>query len=323
MIPQEWIDQAAGRLYGRILVTPLTYDAENDLFLKWENRQVTGSFKVRGAMNKVLSLEPWERAQGLVTASAGNHGQGVALAARETGARVIVFASEEASPAKLEAMKNLGAEVRLVPGRYVEAERAGKEFASQNRAVWISPYNDAQVIAGQATLGLEMMAQLASSEVRACLVPAGGGGLLAGIGLALQRFNPRPELVGIQSEASAFLHALYHRNSQEGVTDLPSLADGLGDPVEEHSITIPIVRRYADDFLLVNEEEIARAVAYAWHRYGERIEGSGAVPLAAALTGKVRQRPALLVITGGNIQAELHAKICAQWPPSSFPGGVV
>jgi threonine dehydratase len=144
------------------------------------------------------------------------------------------------------------------------------------------------------------------------VVPAGGGGLLAGIGLALQRFARRPALVGVQAEASAFLHALYHRNSQDGVVDLPSLADGLGDPVEEHSITIPVVRSYTDDFLLVNEEEIAQAIAYAWHRYGERIEGSGAAPLAAVLSGKITPRPALLVISGGNIQVELHAKICAQ-----------
>ncbi len=320
MIPQEWIDQAVEQLDGRVRRTPLTYDTENDWYLKWENQQVTGSFKARGATHKVLSLEPWERSAGLVTASAGNHGQGVALAAKEVGARVIVFVSEEASPVKLAAMRDLGAEVRLVPGRYADAEKAGKEFAARQQAAWISPYNDPRIIAGQATLGLEMMAQLAPAEAAVCVVPAGGGGLLAGIGLALQRFARRPALVGVQAEASAFLHALYHRNSQDGVVDLPSLADGLGDPVEEHSITIPVVRSYTDDFLLVNEEEIAQAIAYAWHRYGERIEGSGAAPLAAVLSGKVTQRPALLVISGGNIQAELHAKICAQGHSASGEG---
>src|SRR5512133_61419 len=161
MIPSDWLDLATRRLQGQVEQTPLTYDPQLDLFIKWENRQVTGSFKIRGALNKVLSLEPWEQQRGLVTASAGNHGQGVALAARQVGARAIVFASNHAVPAKVEAMRALGAEVRQVPGGYELAEQTGLKFAVEQGKTWVSPYNDAQVIAGQATIGLEILEQLA------------------------------------------------------------------------------------------------------------------------------------------------------------------
>src|SRR5512138_867909 len=129
MISPEWLDLAKRRIEGQIRRTPLTYDAELDTFLKWENRQVTGSFKIRGALNKVLSLEPWEQQRGLVAASAGNHGQGVAVAGQQVGAPVTVFASQHAVPAKVDAMRALGAEVRLVPGGYGAAERAGLAYA--------------------------------------------------------------------------------------------------------------------------------------------------------------------------------------------------
>ncbi len=310
MIPAEWLDQAALRIAPHIRRTLLTNDAELNLYLKWENQQVTGSFKARGALNKVLSLQPWERQAGLVTASAGNHGQGVALAGRLTGAPVIVFASAHAAPVKLEAMRALGAEVRLVEGGYDEAERTALRFAAESGRTWVSAYNDGQVIAGQGTIGLEMIADLPPDAAPTWLVPVSGGGLIAGIGAALQRLSPRPRLVGVQAEASAFMHALFYRGTQEGVPDLPTLADGLSGAVEPGSVTIPLVKELVDEIILVNEAEIERAVAFAWRRYQQRIEGSAAVVLAAVLSGKVKG-PAALVISGGNIQPEIHAAICA------------
>ena len=186
MIPFNWLEEAQARVAGVIQVTPLTYDPQNELYIKWENHQVTGSFKLRGALNKILSLQPWERERGIVAASAGNHGQGVALAARMTQAQAIVYASEHAVPAKIQAMQALGAEVRLVPGGYGEAEKAGLEFAARSGATWVSPYNDGQIIAGQGTLALETLAQLPGAASYTWLVPAGGGGLLAGTGAALK-----------------------------------------------------------------------------------------------------------------------------------------
>jgi threonine dehydratase len=313
MFPHNWLQEAAARIAPHILRTALTFDTEHQIYLKWENHQVTGSFKARGAFNKVLTLSDWERERGLVAASAGNHGQGVALAASKTGAQAVIFASQFAVAAKVEAMRSLGAEVRLVPGGYGEAELAGLEYTRSTGATWVSPYNDAQVIAGQGTIGLELWSDLPKDLPTTWIVPAGGGGLVAGIGVAIESFGliakSSPRLLAVQSQASPFLHDLYRYGSQEHSVELPSLADGLAGPVEPGSLTIPIVKRLVHDFVLVSEAEIADAIAYCWQKYAERIEGSAAAALAAVLSGRVRQRPAVLLISGGNIQPELHRKI--------------
>lgn len=310
--PDQWIEQAARRLAPHIKHTPISYDPELNVYLKWENHQVTGSFKARGALNKVLSLQAWERERGLVTASAGNHGQGVTLAGNIFGVPVIVFASDHAVLDKIKAMQALGAQVRLVPGGYAQAEAAGIAYAQQSGSTWISPYNDGQVIAGQGTLALELLQDLAGKPQTAWIVPAGGGGLVCGIGAALSNQERRPHLVAVQSDASPFLHAIFHQGTQEGVLELDSLADGLAGPVETGSVTIPLVQRYVDDFLLVSEEEIAEAIAYAWRKHHEQIEGSAAVSLAAILSGKISERPAVAILTGGNIQPEVHARIISR-----------
>ncbi len=309
MIPYIWLQQACERIKPYIRETPLSYDEQNRLYIKWENHQVTGSFKVRGAFNKVLSLQDWELKRGLVTASAGNHGQGVALAGKTRRAHVTVFASEHALPNKLDAMRSLEAEIQLVPGGYGEAERAAITYANANLATWISPYNDGLIIAGQGTIALEILQGLDQPGTLTWVVPAGGGGLVSGIGCALQAIAPPPKLVAVQSDASSFLYNIYHHGTQVGVTELPSIADGLAGPVEAGSVTVPIVKNYVGDFVLVSEDEIRGAIKYAWERYHEKIEGSGAVSLAAILYKHVTGRPALAVISGGNIESEDHARI--------------
>jgi threonine dehydratase len=323
MISDDWIQQARRRLTGLIQQTPLTYDPDLDVYLKWENRQITGSFKIRGALNKVLALERWEQERGIVTASAGNHGQGTAYAARQVGVPVVVFASEHAVPAKVARMRALGADVRLVPGGYEAAEKAGQQYAASTGATWVSPYNDGQVIAGQATVGLEILEQLAPDIPGVVVVPVGGGGLIAGVGAALQgaaidEGQPRPQLVGVQSEASPFFYAIYHRGTQAGVVEFPSVADGLAGAVEDGSITIPMVRRMVNRFVLVTEEQITRAVCYAWERHDETIEGSAAAALAAVMNGAVDDlrmdgRPMVAVMSGGNVQPEAHRQMCIHW----------
>jgi threonine dehydratase len=309
MIPQKWFEEATRRITPYVVTTPLTYDAQLGLYLKWENHQITGSFKARGALNKVLSLQPWEQALGLVAASAGNHGLGVAIAAKIVNTKAIIFCSENAVKAKVDAIRAEGAEVKLVPGNYADAELAGKSFATSSASTWISPYNDGQVIAGQGTLALEVINQLPPNIEPIWLVPVGGGGLIAGIGVVLGARSPKPKLIGVQSEASQFFHAIYYQGTQQDVSELPSLADGLAGEVENNSITIPLVRKYVDDILLVSEAEIYQAVQYAWHQYHEKIEGSAAVVLAAIMSAKISQFPAVLIISGGNIQPEVHAKI--------------
>ena len=327
MIPYEWLEQAERRITPFIQRTPLTYDAARNLYIKWENHQVTGSFKARGAFNKILLLEDWERKIGIVAASAGNHGQGVALAGQKVGATVEVFVSDHAVSTKVEAMRALGADIHMVPGGYAEAEAAGKAYAEAQQKTWVSPYNDGQVIAGQGTIGLELLQALTSSpspkmggessplplgegvDVSAWLVPVSGGGLLAGIGASLDGQAHRPRLIGVQAEAAPFMHALFYHGSQEGIPDLPSLADGLIGEVEPGSVTIPMVKQLGDELVLVSEEEIARAIAFAWYVYGEKLEGSGAVGLAAVISGKVKERPAVIVVSGGNVQPEIHTEI--------------
>jgi threonine dehydratase len=331
MIPYEWLEQADSRITPFIQRTPLTYDAARNLYIKWENRQLTGSFKARGAFNKVLLLEDWEREVGLVAASAGNHGQGLALAGQKVGAAVEIFVSEHAVPAKLDAMRTLGAVIHTVPGGYGEAEAAGKAYAEDQQKTWVSPYNDGQVIAGQGTVGLEILRALTpgpspagggenfpllkgeGSGVRSWLVPVGGGGLLTGIGAAIREQAHRPRLIGVQAEASAFMHSLFYRNTQNGTPDLPSLADGLAGEVEGGSVTIPMVKQLADEIVLVSEEEIAYAMAFAWYLHREKLEGAGAVGLAAVLSGKVKERPAAVVVSGGNVQPEVHSEIVGRF----------
>ncbi|MCP4140212.1 MAG: threonine/serine dehydratase [Chloroflexi bacterium] len=313
MLPPEWLKAASERLAGKIHNTPLTHDAARNLFIKWENHQKTGSFKTRGALNRSLILEDWEREMGLVTASAGNHGQGVALAGQMIGADVRVFASRNAPAVKIDAMRELGASVELVEGGYHDAEEAGLAFAKRNDAVWISPYNDGHVIAGQSTIAGEILAERPETAEMTWIVPVSGGGLLAGIATFLAEQAPNARVIGVQIAASAFMHGLFYHDTQDNVEDLPSLADGLGGAVEANSITVPLIKKYVDEIILISEDEVAEALAFAWTEYGEKIEGSGAVGLAAVLSKKVPQEASVIVVTGGNIQPEIHAEILARY----------
>jgi len=309
MIPYEWVTQSAGRIRPHIRITPITHDKDENLYLKWENHQVTGSFKVRGALNKILTLDPKVLNKGLVAASAGNHGQGVALAGNMVGANVTIFCSENAVPTKVNAMKSLGANVKMIRGGYAEAETAGKKYTQYHQACWVSPYNDEQVIAGQATLGLEILDNLPVKTDAVWCVPVGGGGLISGIGIALRYNHPNSKLIGVQSAASPFFYSIFHHSTQKNVIEGPSLADGLAGSVDSESITIPLIKELVDDIILVSETEIRNAIHYAWTKYEEMIEGSAAVSLAAVLTGKIKKRPVVVILSGGNIQPELHAEI--------------
>lgn len=318
MIPDEWFEEAQERIAAHIVETPLTRDQRRGLLLKWENRQTTGSFKVRGALNKVLSLEDWEVKAGLVAASAGNHGQGVALAAGLIGAPVEVFVPQRTGSAKVEAIRGFGAQLRIVEGGYAEAEAAGRRQAAEQGKTFVSPYNDGQVIAGQGTLALEILGQLSritqgTTAIANWVVPTGGGGLISACGAVISRLERRPRLIGVQAEASPFAHSLFHRHSERGVKDKPTLAEGLSGALESGSVTIPMMERYVDDMLLVSEQEIGRAIAFAWYMYGEKIEGSAAVGLACVLGGRIQGGPNVVLITGGNIQPEVHASIVRQY----------
>ncbi len=313
MINLEIVQKATSRIFEKIELTALSYDSKLNAYIKWENKQKTGSFKIRGALNKILALAPWEQERGLVAVSAGNHGLGVAFAARLVGAKATVFLPEDTAINKEESIIRYGATVIKIKGDYSQAEEEAQNFAVKRGATWVSPYNDIQVIAGQATLGMELINQINPYDSDICLVPVSGGALVSGIGLAFQLNSIKTKLIGVQSKNSAFFYSLYHYGTMKNVRESKSIADGLSGGVERNSITIPLVRSILDDFILVDEDEIEQAIAYVWYHYNEIIEGSAAVPVAAILNKKVIANKPVLVLTGCNIQSDYHQRICERW----------
>ena len=308
------IQSARSLIASHIRTTPVTLDEHLAIWIKWENQQITGSFKPRGALNKMFSLSPEERAGGVIAASARNHGQGVALAAKTATAHVTVYVPESTPRIKVEKMEALGAEVIRVPGSFGDAEAEAIRAAKRQGKVFVSPYNDRLIVAGAGTIALELTGQCPQAE--RWLIPVGGGGLP----MAMIMGAPKAvKVVGVQSEASPYLYHEFHHGDMSQVLESPSLAEGLAGPVEPGSITIEAIHRAADMWL-VTETQIAQAIAYAYHKHGQVLEGSGAVGIAAALNGRVPKdgRTAVLV-TGGNIDPEKHQRICAEYQTGITP----
>ncbi len=315
MVNFPGVQRAMERLEDMVNLTDVTPDPklgeqlETEVCLKWESHQITGAFKVRGALNAVLSLPEERREAGVVASSSGNHGLGVSYAAKQADILAIVYVPDYASQKKIVAMRELGAEVRVVEGGYSSAEETAVRLAEEKGAVFISPYNHPDVIAGQGTIILEWLEQ--TLDLDTVVLPVGGGGLGSGIGLALKALRPTSHLIGVQTEGSAFLHENWHRRDMEAVKVLPNLAEGLSGRVDPQSITLTLTRRLFDDFLLVNDDEIAQAVAYCYEAHGEMVEGAAAVGLAALLAGKTENlgRSVGVLITGGNITPDQHRDI--------------
>jgi len=300
---------AERRIRSHVLRTPLVAWPRGRLWLKCENQQMTGSFKLRGALNKVLGLSPDELRLGLVAASAGNHGIGVALAAKVAGAKATVVVPQHVVSSKRRALERLGADVRLADGDFAVAEAEAMALAEESGAVWISPYNDPQVIAGQGTLGLELGAQwpVGREETVEVYVPVSGGGLLSGVGLGLRAAGVRARLFDVQPENVPYFERYFRGQDPSTVVESPTLADGLAGAVESRSITWEIVRRVADDVLLVSEAEIADAIVDVYDATGMLIEPAAAVSVAAGRRSRAPTRLALL--SGGNASPDLLERI--------------
>ncbi|HKD34326.1 MAG TPA: pyridoxal-phosphate dependent enzyme [Gaiellaceae bacterium] len=282
------IQEARERLAGVARVTPvygsetLSKLAGRDVCLKAENLQRTGSFKVRGATNKIATLSKGERRAGVVAASAGNHGQAVAWAAREAGIKATIFMPQDAPMAKVEPTKNYGAKAELQGATFEEALDAARDYVRSSGATFIHPYEDERVIAGQGTIGLEIVDQV--PDVETVVVPVGGGGLCSGIALALRAAKPGVRIVGVQAGLEGF-----------------TLADGIAvKSVGE--LTSRILEDNLDDMVSVTDEEICSAIVLLLERSKLVVEGAGAVGVAALLSGKAgREDRALAVLSGGNI----------------------
>jgi threonine dehydratase len=316
-VPPRHILAAARRLKRSGLVRrtpteqsrPLSARVGADVYQKLELFQPTGSFKPRGSANKLLRVrdeEPDAFRRGFVAASAGNHGLGVSHAAAALGARATLVVPRTVSPAKLEALWRYPVELIVSIGNYDAAEAEGRRLAKERGLVFVSPYNDADVIAGAGTVGLEVLEDL--SEVDAILVPVGGGGLIAGIALWVKAVAPRVRVIGVQSDAYPAMQAALGAGGIVTVADKPSMADGLAGNIEAGSITFDLCRRFVDDMVLVTEEEIAESIRYFAREEQLLVEGSGAVGAAALLAGKIDPgrigpaRPKIVdVVTGRNI----------------------
>jgi threonine dehydratase len=284
------IEQAHGRLAGIARVTPvygsetLSRLAGRAVHLKAENLQRTGSFKIRGAVNKLSTLSDAERAAGVVAASAGNHAQAVAWAAREAGIRATIFVPQDAPMAKVEATRSYGAEVEMGGEGLEEAVTAALERVGATGAAFIHPYEDELIVAGQGTIGLELAEQV--PDAKTVLVPVGGGGLAAGIGLALRAVRPEIRVVGVRAAADAF-----------------AIADGIAVK-QPGNLTGPLLDEVLDDVVEVSGEQIAQAMVLLLERTKLVVEGAGAVGIAALLEGKVPgDGPVAAVLSGGNIDA--------------------
>lgn len=281
-----------------------------EVYLKLENQQRTRSFKLRGALNRVLALSPAERKRGIVAASSGNHGQGVALAAALTGVKATVVVPEVTPRVKIRAAERWGAEVIRRGSNFDLAEEAAWELRCERDATFVHPCTDPEVMAGQGTVGLEIMEEL--PEAGTVVVPVGGGGLIGGIGVLLKAVRPEAKLVGVQAAASP---AVYEAFKAGRVVPCPvgeTLAEGLaGNAYEE---TFPLLQRVVDELVLVSEAEIGRAMAWLVLKAGQVVEGSGAVGVAALLAGKLSlgAGPVVFVLSGGNVDAATLQRIVAQ-----------
>lgn len=300
----------SGLVYRTPLVRcePLSARLGSEIYQKLELFQTTGSFKLRGATNKLLTLTTAERERGVVTASAGNHALGVAHAARHLGIAATIVVPKGASAAKVEALRRYPANLILEGENYEAAELYARNLEREQSLVFVSAYNDREVIAGQATLALEALHDL--PEAKVLLVPVGGGGLISGVGLWAKSVSPQIRLIGVQSEASTAMYAALVAGKIVSVPDLPSLADGLAGNLEAETLTFELAKRYVDDVVLVGEEDIAAAIRYYADELHLIAEGSAVVGLAALLSGQVTPSgPLVDFVTGRNIAPATLRKI--------------
>lgn len=296
---------ARARIAGRLRATPtvhkeaLSSQAGVPVFLKCEHLQHTGSFKLRGALNLVSQLADEERARGVVAASAGNHAQGVAVAAREFGVQATIFMPEDATLSKVEATRNYGARIRLTGANLSEALVAARAHADETGALFVHPFDDMRVIEGQATLGLEIVEQV--PEIETLVVPIGGGGLFAGVASVVREMRPACRIVGVQASACPSLEASLAAGNPVSVESHPSLADGIcvKQPGE---LTFSIVRRLLDHLVVVDDDELASSMLWLIERAKQVVEGAGAAGVAALRSGRVEPTgPTVIVLGGGNI----------------------
>ncbi|SKA11899.1 threonine ammonia-lyase [Selenihalanaerobacter shriftii] len=314
LVTLQDIKNARHNLDGIIEETELDYSrtfsklSGNEIYLKPENLQRTGSFKIRGAYNKIVNLTAKEKEKGVVAASAGNHAQGVALGATKAEIDSTIIMPKGAPIAKVKATQDYGAKVILSGNTYDEAHEKEEEYAEETGATIIPAFNDLDVIAGQGTIGLEILEELPDVEV--IIAPIGGGGLLSGIATAVKETKPNVEIIGVEAVQAASMKASLRRGEVKTLTTVDTIADGIAVK-RPGDLTYKIISKYVDHIVTVSEEEIAHAISLLSERSKLIVEGAGATGLAAVLNDKIllHGKKVAIVLSGGNIDLDMISTI--------------
>jgi threonine dehydratase len=304
------VADAAERIRAHIRKTPLDYSTRfsnetgANVYLKLENLQHTGSFKARGAFNKLLSITDDERRSGCVAASSGNHGAAIAYAMAKLDVRGTVFVPEQTSTTKVSAIREAGGDVRFFGTDGLETEVHARAYAGDNNMLYVSPYNDADVIAGQGTCAVEIADELPG--VDAVFIAVGGGGLISGAGAFLKSVNPGLSVIACQPEASPVMTRSVEAGRILELSSDPTLSDGTAGGIEAGAITFELCRRIVDDFVLVSESEIAAAMRTFMDSHHMLLEGASGVALAGLLAraGRYQEKNVVVIVCGGNISRE-------------------
>lgn len=315
MLTLDCIYRASFALKDVIRRTDLIYasqiNPESQVYLKPENLQYTGSFKLRGACYKISRLTDEEKERGVIACSAGNHAQGVALGATKHGIKSLICLPAGAPISKVEATKRYGAEVCLVPGVYDDAYRRALELKEEKGYTFIHPFDDEYVIAGQGTIGLELLDQL--PDIEAVIVPIGGGGLISGIAYALKSLEPSVKVYGVQAEGAASMQRSIARGYRECLSTVSTVADGIAvkEPGEH---TFDLCSKYVDDIVTVTEDEICAAILALMEQQKLIAEGAGAVAVAAAMFNKVpiAGKKVACIVSGGNIDVTILNRVISR-----------
>ena len=310
MLTLEMIQQAQEALRGIARRTPLDPAPKlgENIYIKAENLQLTGAFKLRGAYNKILSLTPEEAARGVIACSAGNHAQGIALSATRLGIRSVICMPAGAPISKVEATRAYGAEVVLVPGVYDDAAREAERLTKEHGYTFAHPFNDPYVIAGQGTIGLEILEQL--PDVSQVVVPIGGGGLISGIAYAIKHLKPSCRVIGVQAEGAASMEQSIRQGRPVELGSVATIADGIAVK-RPGDLTFQLCREYVDEIVTVREDEIASAILALMEVQKTVAEGAGATPVAACMFKKVDTTAGktVCVVSGGNVDVTTLSRV--------------
>jgi threonine dehydratase len=307
------IERARERIASIARRTPLepsrwlTAEQGRDVFLKLECLQLTGSFKLRGAMAKLSTLTDAERSRGVLTVSAGNHGLAVAHCSETLGLDATIVVPESASQAKVESIRRYPVTLIERGATYDEAERAAREMERETGATFVSPYNDPEVIAGQGTIGLEILEDVPKLDV--IIAPVGGGGLLAGVAVAVKAINPQIKVYGAEPLASPTMSAALRAGGIIETEEQTTIADGCAGNIEPGSMTFPVIQRLVDGIILVSEAAIRAAIARVARKDHLMIEGSAAVSVAALNDSRLEGQRIAAIVTGRNISLDLFAEV--------------